>query len=82
MDDEVEAGKQAFIDLVHEMDPQVQIVIPTRPTSDHYLISLTKGKAREFISVSEGDLIDMVEMPDIRKEVAAKVKAALDKIKS
>ena len=82
MDDEIEAGKQAFIDLVHEMDPQIQIVIPTRPTSDHYLISLTKGKARELISISEGDLLDMVEMLDIRKEVAAKVKAALDKIKS
>ena len=80
MDDEVEAGKQAFIELVHELDPQVQVVIPTRATSDHFLISLTKGKTREFISVSEGDLIDMVEMPDIKREVSAKVQEALKKI--
>ena len=80
MDDEVEAGKQAFIKLVQEMDPQVQVVIPSRATSDHFLISLTKGKAREFISVSEGDLIDMVEMPDIKREVTAKVQEALKKI--
>lgn len=80
MDDEVEAGKQAFIKLVQELDPQVQIVIPTRATSDHFLISLTKGKAREFISVSEGDLIDMVEMADIKREVTDKVQEALKKI--
>jgi hypothetical protein len=80
MDDEVEAGKQAFIQLVHQLDPQVQIVIPSRATSDHYLISLTKGKAREFISVSEGDFIDMVEMPDIKREVTEKVQEALKKI--
>ena len=80
MDDEVEAGKQAFIKLVQELDSQIQVVIPTRATSDHFLISLTKGKAREFISISEGDLIDMVEMPDIRKEVTAKVQEALEKI--
>ena len=80
MDDEVEAGKQAFTQLVHEIDPQAQIVIPTRATSDHYLISLTKGKAREFISISEGDLIDMVEMPNIKQEVTAKVQEALKKI--
>jgi hypothetical protein len=80
MDDEVEAGKQAFIKLVQELDPQVQIVIPTRATSDHFLISLTKSKAREFISVSEGDLIDMVEMADIKREVTGKVQEALKKI--
>lgn len=80
MEDEVEAGKQAFIKLVHEIDPQVQIVIPTRSTSDHFLISLTKGKARQFISVSEGDIIDLVEVPEIKREVAAKVKEALQKI--
>jgi len=80
MDDEVEAGKQAFINLVHELDPQLQIVIPSRATSDHYLISLTKGKAREFISVSVGDLIDMVEMANIKQEVSAKVQGALKKI--
>lgn len=80
MEDEVETGKQAFIELVKDMDPQVQIVIPTRPTSDHFLISLTKGKAREFISVSEGDIIDLVELPEIRKEVSEKVREALEKI--
>ena len=80
MDDEVEAGKQAFTKLVQELDPQVQVVIPTRATSDHFLISLTKGKAREFISVSEGDLIDMVEMPDIKREVSTKVQEALKKV--
>jgi hypothetical protein len=80
MDDEVEAGKNAFIQLVHEIDSEVQIVIPTRPTSDHFLISLTKGKAREFITVSEGDILDLVEMPDIRKEVTEKVQTAIQKI--
>ncbi len=82
MDEEVEKGKEAFIKLVSEMDPEVQVVIPTRATSDHFLISLTKGKAREFISVSEGDMIDLVEMQDIREEVAEKVREGLDKIKT
>lgn len=80
MDEEVEAAKEAFMELVQEMDPQVQVVIPSRATGDHFLISLTKKSAREFISVSEGDLLDLSEVEEVRKEVTEKVREALEKI--
>ena len=80
MDEEVEAGKQAFLKLVQEINPQIQVVIPTRATSDQFLISLTKGGAREFITLSEGDLMDLVEVAEIRKEATEKIQGALQKM--
>ena len=80
MDEEIEAGKQSFIKLVREIEPETQIVIPTQASSDHFLISLTKGGNREFISISEGDLLDLDEVAVVRKEVVQKVQEALQKI--
>ncbi|MEW6324411.1 MAG: hypothetical protein AB1515_03385 [Nitrospirota bacterium] len=80
MADEVEAGKAALLDLIRQLDPAVQVVIPVRATNDRYLISLTKGKAREFISVAEDDLLDFSAEASVRREVEAAVKAGLAKL--
>ena len=80
MVDEMESGKAALIELVKEIDPAVQLVIPTRATQDRFLISLTKGTAREFISIVEDDLIDLQTDATIRREVENTVKEGLEKL--
>ncbi len=80
MDEELETAKENFLALLKETDPVVQSVIPVRSTNDHFLISLTKSGKREFISVSEGDLLDLEEVPEVKKEVAEKIQTALQKI--
>jgi hypothetical protein len=35
------------------------VVIPTKPTNSMFLISLTKGPNRKFITLSEDDIIDL-----------------------
>lgn len=75
--DESADGTQAFLGLVKEVDAAVQVVIPTAPSNSSYLISLTKGANRKFISVSEDDLLDLVHEPTIRAQVATVVKAAI-----
>jgi len=82
MADEVEAGKTALLALIGQLDADVQVVIPVRATNDRYLISLTKGKAREFISISEDDLLDVDQEPTVRREVEATVKGGLEKLKA
>ena len=57
--DEWEEGKQKFLELVHEINGTVEVVIPTKPTNSMFLISLTKGPNRKFITVSEDDIIDL-----------------------
>ena len=57
--EEWEAGKQAFVGLVHGIDPSVQVVIPTKPTNSVFLISLTKGPNRKFMTLPEDDIIDL-----------------------
>jgi len=78
--DEWEEGKQRLTKLVEEMAPGVTVVIPVRPTSGTFLIALARGKAKKFLSVSEDDLIDLVEDHAIETEVLGKVKAALNEL--
>ena len=80
MSDEFEAGKEALIALVKGLDLDVQLVIPTRATNDRFLISLTKGKAREFISIAEDDLIDFQTDTTSQREVEESVKEGLAKL--
>jgi hypothetical protein len=75
--DEIEAGKQQFLSLVRETDPSVQVVIPVTPSNSMFLISLTKGANRKFITVPEDDIIDLPNEDDIRAKVAKVVKDAI-----
>ncbi len=80
--DEVEAAKEAFLALVKSIDSEVQCVIPTRPTNDMFLISLRKGKALKYLSISEGDLLDFSEDDAIQREVTDRVKGTLSELAS
>jgi len=44
---------------VQSIDQTVQVVIPTKPTNSMFLISLTKGPNRKFITLSEDDVVDL-----------------------
>ena len=73
MDDEFTPAKQRFRDLVHEIDPDVAVVIPERSTQDAFRISLTLGGNRRFVTISEDDMLDLVE----DEHAAAKMHAML-----
>ena len=57
--DEWEEGKQKLLQVVQGIDQAVQLVIPTKPTNSMFLISLTKGPNRKFITLSEDDIIEI-----------------------
>lgn len=57
--DEMETGKQKFLELVKGVDGAVQVVIPVTPSNSMFLISLTKGANRKFITVPEDDILDL-----------------------
>jgi hypothetical protein len=73
MDDEFTPAKQRFVDLVHEIDPDVVVVIPERSTQDAFRISLTLGSNRRFVTISEDELLDLIE----DERAAAKMHAML-----
>ncbi|MGH7166905.1 MAG: hypothetical protein ACREII_00085 [Nitrospiraceae bacterium] len=74
---EMEEGKQKFLDLVREIDSAVQVVIPVTPSNSMFLISLTKGGSRKFITIPEDDIIDLPNEADIRAKVTKVVKNAV-----
>ncbi len=74
---EYEEGKQEFLKLVKGVDPSVEVVIPVTPSNSMFLISLTKGGNRKFITVSEDDLIDLPDQDDIRTKVTKTVRDAI-----
>lgn len=75
--DEMEQGKQKFLEVVKELDGAVQVVIPVTPSNSMFLISLTKGPNRKFITVSEDDIIDLPNEAGIMTKVAKTVKDAV-----
>ena len=79
--DEVEAGRSKFLELLKQIDPKAEAVVPVRSTNNNFLISLTKGKARKFITVTEDDIVDMVDDDLIREGVETQVREALEEMK-
>ena len=75
--DEMEEGKQKFLDLVREIDSAVQVVIPVTPSNSMFLISLSKGGNRKFITIPEDDIIDLPNEAGIRAKVAKVVRSAV-----
>ena len=75
--DEMEVGKQKFLELVQGVDAQVQVVIPVTPSNSMFLISLTKGANRKFITIPEDDIIDLPNEPSILTKVTKTVKDAV-----
>ena len=75
--DELEAGKQKFLDLVKGIDAAVQVVIPVTPSNSMFLISLTKGPSRKVITIPEDDMIDLSNEADILAKVTKVVKDAV-----
>lgn len=75
--DEIEAGKQRFLEVVKAIDAAVQVVIPVSPSNSMFLISLTKGPNRKFITLPEDDIIDLPNEPNIATKVTKVVKDAV-----
>lgn len=76
--DEVEAGRAKFLEVLKKIDPKAEGVIPVRSTNDNFLISLSKGSARKFITVTEDDLIDMVNDDLICEGIETQIREALE----
>jgi hypothetical protein len=75
--DEMEEGKQKFLEVVRSVDAAVQVVIPVTPSNSMFLISLTKGPNRKFITMSEDDVIDLPKDAGILTKVTKTIKDAV-----
>ena len=75
--DELEEGKQKFLEIVKGLDAAVDVVIPTTPSNSLFLISLTKGANRKFITVPEDDILDLPHEQDIHSKTATMLKEAI-----
>ncbi len=75
--DELEEGKQKFLDVVKSIDSTVEVVIPTTPSNSLFLISLTKGANRKFITVPEDDVLDLPSEEDIVTKTTTMLKEAI-----
>ena len=71
MMDEMEAGKAKFLELAKACDPAVEVVIPTTPSRSVFLISLTKGPNRKFITVHEDDILDLPTETSVQTRTSA-----------
>ncbi len=79
---EVNNGKKIFNEIVQSIDQAVSVVIPESASNGLFLISLTKGNARKFMTVSEDDIVDLTEDDLIKDEVKDRVQGTISELKS
>ncbi|MCP9447505.1 MAG: hypothetical protein NNA22_08045 [Nitrospira sp.] len=72
--DEIEEGKRKFLEVVKEIDATVHVVIPVSPSNSQFLISLTKGANRKFMTLSEDDVMDLPSDAGMLAKVTKMVK--------
>jgi hypothetical protein len=77
MMDELEDGKQKFLEMVKALDASVEVVIPTTPSRSLFLISLTKGPNRKFITVHEDDMLDLPQETGVQAKTTALLQETL-----
>ena len=75
--DELEDGKQKFLEIVKGLDASVEVVIPTNPSRSLFLISLTKGPNRKFITVHEDDILDLPQETGVQAKTTALLQETL-----
>lgn len=75
--DELEDGKQKFLEMVKALDASVEVVIPTTPSRSLFLISLTKGPNRKFITVHEDDMLDLPQETGVQAKTTALLQETL-----
>jgi len=76
--DELEEGKQKFLELIAALDRTVEVVIPTTPSQSLFKISLSKGANRKFITVHEDDILDLPEETSVREKTKALLQETID----
>jgi hypothetical protein len=74
---EFDEGKEKFLQVVKSIDPSVEVVMPVTPSRGMFLISFTKAGQRKFLTVSEDDILDLTEDPDILKKVTGEVQGSI-----
>jgi hypothetical protein len=74
---EFDEGKQKFFELVKGVDAAVEVVIPVTPSNSMFLISLTKGPNRKFITLPEDDMLDLPNEQDIQAKVSKILRDAI-----
>jgi hypothetical protein len=72
--EDFEEGKAKFLEVITSIDSSVEVVIPTTPSNSLFLISLTKGPNRKFITVPEDDILDIPTENDILNKVTSMLK--------
>ena len=75
--DELEEGKQKFLEMVKALDASVEVVIPTISSRSLFLISLTKGPNRKFITVHEDDILDLPQESSVQAKTTALLQETL-----
>jgi hypothetical protein len=76
--DELEEGKQKFLELIAALDRTVEVVIPTTPSQSLFKISLSKGANRKFITVHEDDILDLPEETSVQEKTKALLQETID----
>jgi hypothetical protein len=80
MSDEFDDGKKKFLEVVKSIDGAVEVVMPVTPSRGNFLIALTKGKARKFISIAEDDIVDLPDDEGIQKKVTGELQTAITEL--
>ncbi len=73
-------ARLAFMEMVEDLDPNVECVIPPKAVQGSYNVELTRGDEKQVVKVSEKDLLALEGDEDVRQKVEERVMAAIEKL--
>jgi hypothetical protein len=77
---DLKKARMAFMELIEDLDPAVECVIPPKPAQGNYLIELTRADEKQVVKVSEKELMAIEDDEDIRQKLEERVTSAIEKL--
>ena len=76
---DIKKARSTFLELIEDLDPDVECVIPPKPSQGNYLIELSRADGKQVVKVSEKELL-AIEDEGVRQKVEERVLTAIEKL--
>jgi hypothetical protein len=77
---DLKKARLAFMEMVEDLDPNVECVIPPKATQGNFNIELSRGDEKQVVKISEKDFLALELDEDVRQKVEERVTASIEKL--
>jgi hypothetical protein len=77
---DLKKARLAFMEMVEDLDPNVECVIPPKAAQGNFSIELSRGDEKQVVKITEKDFLALELDEDVRQKVEERVMASIEKL--